>query len=75
MQEKFNQAQFIADRFGGRRSFAAATGFNIKTVDYWCRTVKHIPEDYRPDVLRAAAERGIDVTAFDFIRHLVTLAA
>lgn len=71
----FNQAQFIADRFGGRRELAAAIGVHRKTVDYWCRVTKHIPEEYRMRVLIAADRLKIDVTPFDFIRHLVELAA
>lgn len=71
----FNQAQFIADRFGGPPALAEALGLPYPRVSYWCRRARFIPEEHRPAVLRAAADLGKDVTPFDFIRHLVELAA
>ena len=75
MPEAFNQAQFIADRFGGRAKLAEALDVPEHRVGYWCRTTKYIPEEYRPAVLIAAKRLGVDVTPYDFIRHLVALAA
>lgn len=75
MPQPFNQAQFIADRFGGRRALAEAIDVKPKTVDYWCSTTTFIPEGYRGKVLWAAECLEIDVTPYDFIRHLVQRAA
>lgn len=71
MPGDFNQAQFIADKFGGTTALAEATGIPYHQVAYWCRTTKFIPENKRQRVLEVAAAREVDVTAFDFIRHLV----
>lgn len=74
MASKFNQAQFIADKFGGRVAFAKALGFKYHTVANWCRGSGLIPEDHRLACLRAAEANGVDLTAFDFVRHLVSAA-
>lgn len=75
MQEKFNQAQFIADKFGGAGSLADAIKVPYHRVADWCRRTRFIPEKHRPDVLQAAVRLGVDVTPYDFIRHLVQIAA
>ena len=75
MSEAFNQAQFIADRFGGRPVLAEAIDVPAHQVDYWCRVTKFIPEKHRPRVLQEAIRLQVDVTAFDFIRHLVSVPA
>lgn len=72
--EPFNQAEFIADRFGGTTALADALGLPYHQVRDWCRRTRFIPEKHRPSVLIAARERGVDVTPFDFIRHLVRYA-
>jgi hypothetical protein len=73
MTEPFNQAQFIAERFGGRGQLSDAIDVSRKTVDYWCRVTRFIPEEHRPAVLEAAWRLKVDVTPFDFIRHLVAV--
>ncbi len=73
MPDIFNQAQFIADKFGGASSLATAIGVPYPRVADWCRRTRFIPEKHRMDVLMAAKARNIDVTAFDFVRHLVTV--
>lgn len=75
MPEPFNQAQYIADRFGGAPALSDAIGVAYHKVSYWCRRTKFIPEEHRPAVLAAAERLGVNVTPFDFIRHLVKLAA
>lgn len=69
--QPFNQAEFVANRFGGRAKLAEAIEEKRSTVDYWCRETGVIPEDRRLRVLKAAEELGADLTPFDFIRHLV----
>lgn len=71
MPEAFNQAEFIAERFGGRDKLADAIGVKRHVVDYWCRVTKFIPEKHRPAVLEAAHRDDVNVTPYDFIRHLV----
>jgi hypothetical protein len=72
MPETFNQARFIADKFGGATALAEALpGVEYHRVSDWCRRSRYIPERFRQAILEAAAARGIDVTPYDFIRHLV----
>jgi len=75
MPEAFNQARFIADRFGGAITLAEAIGVPYHQVRDWTRRSKFIPEKHRPAVLAAAERLGVNVTPYDFIRHLVRLAA
>lgn len=74
MPEAFNQARFIADRFGGVAALAEQTRLPYHRVADWCRRTGYIPEKHRLEILRAAALSGVDLTAFDFIRHLVKTA-
>ncbi len=71
MTDDFNQAQFIADKFGGTIALAEAIGVPYHRVADWCRRTKFIPERDRAKVLDAGVARSIDVTPYDFIRHLV----
>lgn len=73
MTEHFNQAQHVADRFGGATAMSEATGIPYHQITDWCRRTRFIPEKHRAHVLRTAEANGVDVTAFDFIRHLVTV--
>lgn len=70
MPEAINQAEFIAARFGGRGQLADALDVPLHRVGYWCRIGK-IPQDYWPKILLTAHNKSVDVTPFDFIRHLV----
>lgn len=71
MTEAFNQARYFADKFGGLPSFAERIDRPYHKVRRWVRDLGYIPEPERPNVLRAAEAYQVDVTAFDFIRHLV----
>lgn len=74
MTEDFNQVLFIARRFGGLPQLAEAIDVPYHQVRDWARRSKFIPEKHRPAVLAAAVRLEVDVTPFDFIRHLVRLA-
>lgn len=72
---KANQAQRIADKFGGAGSLASAIDVPYHQVTDWCRRTGFVPEKHRLRVLQAAETRGIDMTAFEFVRHLVEVPA
>lgn len=69
--QKPNQAQRVADKFGGAGSLAEAIDVPYHQVADWCRRTGFVPEKHRLSVLQAAQARGIDLTAFEFVRHLV----
>ncbi len=70
MTEDFNQAEFVAERFGGRQRLADALDVPYSRVRDWCLGAGFIPESYRHRCLTAADAMSIDLTPYDFIRHL-----
>jgi hypothetical protein len=74
MSQDFNQAEYIARKFGGRPKYAAAINEPLPKVNDWCRRTGFVPEYARMRTLQAARRECVDITAFDFVRHLVKLA-
>src|SRR5437870_5135302 len=61
-----NPAQLIVDKFGGQSALAELIGKGQSTVQYWTKSGV-IPAKWQRDLLRLAREKGIDLTAADFV--------
>lgn len=59
-------ATTIIDRFGSQTALAEALGKPQSTVQYWSRTGS-IPVRWQQAIIDAAAARGLDVSASDFV--------
>lgn len=59
-------ARDIIDRFGGQSALAALVGKGQSTVAYWAKT-GIIPARWQPKLLMIALNRGITLTASDFV--------
>lgn len=64
------QAERIVRKFGGRPETVEKTGLKEHIVRHALR-VGYFQEADRPTILAKAEEHGADITAFDFIAHLV----
>lgn len=62
-----NAAQSIIEKFGGQTALAKALGKTQSTVQHWAKT-GIIPAQRHASILKAAEERGIDLTPGDFLR-------
>lgn len=59
-------AKNIVDKFGGQTSLAVLIGKGQSTVSYWVKTGT-IPAKWHPTLLLLALEKGVTLTADDFI--------
>src|SRR5262249_58646135 len=62
-----NAAQAIVEKFGGQTALAEMIGKGQSTVQYWTKSGA-IPAKWQGHLLKLAREKGIDVTAADFVR-------
>jgi hypothetical protein len=60
----------IVDMFGGQTALAELIGKGQSTVAYWVKSGS-IPAKWHQKLLALGSERGINITAQDFIEHLV----
>ena len=67
-------ADFILARFGAGAQLARLLGLPASTVNNW-RVNGWIPAKHQARILALAEERGLDVTAADFIRLRPATAA
>ena len=68
-------AKDIINLFGSQTSLAAALGKSQSTISYWSK-VGVIPAKWQEPLLRLARERGIDLSANDFVTsNRIALAA
>lgn len=61
-----NTAKYIVDKFGGQTQLAALIGKGQSTVSYWVKT-GIIPAKWHPTLLLLALEKGVSLTADNFI--------
>jgi|GEM_PF-150246 len=62
-----NSAKFIVEKFGGQSALAELIGKRQSTVGYWVKAGT-IPVKWHTVLLSLASERGVSITADDFIR-------
>jgi len=60
-----NAAQLIIEKFGGQTALAGLIGKGQSTVQHWSKT-GIIPAKWRPELLRLAAEKGLELVPADF---------
>lgn len=71
MSDPQNQADFIVGLWpGGRHGMAESLGYPAEKIRYWQRKGE-IPQGEWRHILHCAARDSVNVTALDFIRHLV----
>lgn len=71
MPDPQNQADFIVSLWpGGRRGMAESLRYPTEKIRYWQRKGE-IPQEEWRFILECAARDRVNVTALDFIRHLV----
>src|SRR5262249_27148704 len=63
-----NPAQREIQRFGGQSALASLVGKGQTTVQHWGKTGR-IPAKWQPELLKLAMEKGIELTASDFIEN------
>ncbi|WP_442498145.1 RhuM family protein [Methylobacter sp. sgz302048] len=61
----------VVDMFGGQTALAALIGKGQSTVAYWVKA-ESIPARWHPKLLMLALEKGINLSAQDFIEQPVT---
>jgi len=61
-------ARNIIQKFGGQSALAALVGKGQTTIQHWGKT-GIIPAKWQPILLKLAAEKGIDLSASDFMNH------
>lgn len=61
-----NSADRIVQKFGGQSSLARLVGKGQSTVSHWVKTGR-IPAKWQPKLLKLAAEKGISLSASDFM--------
>lgn len=65
------QIKAALDKFGTVRKAAEAIGRPPSVIQYW-KNVERIPATAQADVLRAAAELGLGISALDLIADSTT---
>lgn len=68
MQQLENYVSRIVEKFGSIAEMARAVGRPHSTVKSW-RETGQIPDGRKPDILKAARERGIALDPADFFPH------
>src|SRR6185369_11213637 len=63
---RMNAAQRVIAKFGGQSALASLIGKRQSTVQHWVKT-GIIPAKWQSELLRVAAESGINLTPSDFI--------
>jgi len=61
-----NAAEQIVQKFGGQSALARLIGKGQSTVAHWVKT-ERIPAKWQPRLLKLAAERGLALSASDFM--------
>ncbi|MCB9169563.1 MAG: helix-turn-helix domain-containing protein [Flavobacteriales bacterium] len=62
-----SSAQLVIDKFGGQSALAKALGKTQSTVQHWAKT-GIIPARRHASILKAAGEKGIDLSPTDFLQ-------
>ena len=65
-----NNAQNIIKKFGGQSALAQLIGKGQSTVQYWSKSGQ-IPAKWQSELINLAKEKGVNLTANDFLRDLI----
>jgi len=66
MNNQFNSAETIIQRFGGQTALAKALGRRQSTVQHWAKTGR-IPSQWHEPLMKLAREKGVPLEPADFV--------